>query len=413
MQEGRYYFLGCMTCDKDNFVSFCKFVAKTLYTNDLSEIEVKKAGHNRDKHNYTWLSVPIGDAEMIRFLGYGLKIAFTFRMPVGVVLPLSETNVQQVTFPQEFFHPIDVCMGFYMQRDLKNFTEHVSGFTYSDSFCTFMSLRLRGNYKPNDPLLENAIITYEKFHEHNNGNASQQFAMAKFIRVEIYLKKYGNMNTPCKEVLKTCAQVFHNPFMKTRACYLLGLYETDPEKQFGYFWHECALRYVDVVDFYVKKKDFNRALRIIEKVVTEDPTLENAKRFADVCCRLDLRLKARSMLRQVVPLKEVQKHMLPRSETYNIRICESCSKTGEMKNFVHCPDCNKSWYCTDECAQITKVNHRKRRCRFCYVCEQWIPKEKRRQFCSGCYDYFYCGPECQLEHWFQGGHNKECKGIKK
>lgn len=414
MQEGRYYFLGCITCDKDKFKSFCKFVAKTLYANDLSEIEVKKAGYNRDKHEYTWLSVPIGDAEMIRFLGYGSGADFSFKMPVGVITSNGEVamNVQKITFPKELFHPIDVCIGFYMQNDLKSFAEYLSGFIYSESFCTFMHLRLRAKYKLNDPLLNNALTKYEKFHEDNNGPESEQYAFARFIHAECCLKKRGRMDDLCKKVLHGCARVFSDPLMKTHACYLLGVYETDAEKQFDYFLRGCELRYADVFDFYIKKKDFNHALRIIEKTVTDNLTIENAKNYADVCCRLDLRFEARVMLRKVLPLREVRKHMLPQSATDNIRMCASCSKTGPMETFVHCSDCDKSWYCSGECAQITKIHHRKRRCRMCYVCEQWIPKEKRRQFCSGCCAYFYCGPECQLEHWFEHGHKDGCNKIK-
>jgi len=43
------------------------------------------------------------------------------------------------------------------------------------------------------------------------------------------------------------------------------------------------------------------------------------------------------------------------------------------------------------------------------------PKTTRRPLkaCSQCHTTHYCNRECQMKHWREGGHNRECKRLQK
>ena len=47
----------------------------------------------------------------------------------------------------------------------------------------------------------------------------------------------------------------------------------------------------------------------------------------------------------------------------------------------------------------------------CGACAVPLPDLRAKQ-CSNCKTR-YCGPECQVQHWKKGGHDKLCKKIKK
>ena len=99
---GYYYFLFCKECTPEKGIGFFKLVAKTLYPTDLDAIQVRVCSPKYFKdlkgHIYYIVSVPKGDADLIRFLGYGVGVGFVFAL---------NGAAQKLTFQKESFHPID------------------------------------------------------------------------------------------------------------------------------------------------------------------------------------------------------------------------------------------------------------------------------------------------------------------
>jgi hypothetical protein len=47
-----------------------------------------------------------------------------------------------------------------------------------------------------------------------------------------------------------------------------------------------------------------------------------------------------------------------------------------------------------------------------YLCENIEPEVGAFKVCAKCKLKYYCSPECQKQHWFDG-HKKECRIYKK
>jgi hypothetical protein len=411
MKQGLFYFLSCQTCNQEKTKHVCKVIAKTLYATDLSEIKTEKIQYaDADGHMYILISVPVGDAEMFRFLGYCCGAEFSFEVPAGILKGRVHTpNIQVLLFPDHQLHPIDVSLGFYLKKDYTNFSTYLSQFNYSDAFCMFMSIRMRIAQKSNDPDLEADINKYYDFHCKNNGKSSQQAAIGFLLFAEWRLQKKTFTKRDNIKLIFGARDRLESPSLKGYAQQLLGLCCVgDAEKQFLLFTQVDAPRFSNMVAFYRARKDYGRASFFAIQASQKFPTLENAKAFAYVFCKLDDRWRARVILREFLSLEDVKKYVLRRDETSLERICQACSKTGHVKTFLRCPRCDRTWYCSQKCLKTDEERHAVMHCRFCYSCETWIPKGKRRQYCSGCYGYFYCGAACQLKHWTIGEHKDKC-----
>jgi MYND finger len=409
---GYYYFLFCKECNPEKGIGFFKLVAKTLYPTEFDAIQVRvysaKRLQNLDGHSYYVVSVPKGDADLIRFLGYGVGIGFEF-----FSINEQQKAAQKLTFKKESFHPIDVLMGFYMQNKTEEMIQHYRTFTYSAAFCSFLLLRSLIKTYPNDEGLELDVVNYEDFHAQNNGQDSEQYAIANAMHAELRLLK--GQPKGCFTVLLSCIRSIKEHSILRHLYWLLGRYCTidydEDEVRYDYFLRANASKYRDIARFYIERKEYHRAAPFVLNAFDTYKTRSDAVVAALVCCKLDNRKKARQILRQVYSHTEALKRIPPRSESKSdMRLCITCGDSGLATEFVRCFLCKSDWYCSQECVMKDRESHAVTCCRFCFNCREWIPKQ--RAYCSNCCVAFYCSEECQSEHWYKGGHRDECGGFK-
>ena len=48
----------------------------------------------------------------------------------------------------------------------------------------------------------------------------------------------------------------------------------------------------------------------------------------------------------------------------------------------------------------------------CFVCGVRPSPGSKHKLCGGCKAVVYCGKDCQVKHWKEGGHKQECQGKK-
>lgn len=366
---------------------------------------------HRDRHIYAFLSVPKGDAEVVRFIGYCLKASFSFQIPPSMypIIESAQTRLQKVVFEKEFYHPIDVCMGFYMQNDQENFRTYLSDFNYSTAFCMFMSLRLRLISNTDNTGFDTDLRRYASFHETENGIESEQYAIASVLCIEALFRQKKIKATEFEENLLCCVTHIQSKSMKGYVYWLLGSNQDFPtQKRYEFFIKVDASKYEPVAIKYIMAKEYANASWFALSAFEREPSQRTAALVSTVFCNLELRYKARAILLRVCPPKEAIKLMVPRNMVKtDERICMKCSKLDPLgrTHYIRCALCREDWYCSQECANTDSNHHG--HCRFCHGCDVFIAKPQKRQYCSGCHVSFYCSKECQLNHW-NASHKKEC-----
>lgn len=402
---GYYYFLFCKICNPKKGIEFFKLVAKTLYPTELDAIQVRvcssKCFKDLKGHAYYIVSVPKGDADLIRFLGYGLGIGFSFVMDkIG----------QKLMFKNENFHPIDVLMGLYMQNKTEDMIQHYRTFSYSSAFCSFLLLRSLIKTHLQGEGLELDMVKYGGFHSKNNGENSEQYAIANAMHAELRLLR--GQTKGCSTVLLSCMEVIKEPSILRHLYWLLGRYCcNDSDHRWNHFLKTNTSKYGDVARFYVEREEYHRAAYFALAAFKIFETRSNALLASMACCKVDRRKVAQQILHQAFPHKEAIKRIPARTDPKSdMRICEACGKFGLSTDFLRCNLCKSEWYCSEECRSKEAETHQSVDCRFCYRCREWIPK--RRAYCSNCCVAFYCSEKCQFEHWYEGGHKDDCIGFK-
>jgi len=413
---GRWYGVFCNDDSNKSLVHHVN-VLRFLYSDDPSNLviqEYHKKKKSGGKGIFTFVSVPLGDVcFMPRIRAHIPKWFFgnskNFEHPnVFLLLPYNEEYDSAISAHRSF-----------ETGDYKALYTKLQSTRHELSSAMFLSISIRLRrmdlFPDAQAQLEKDTSAYLEFHVRENGIESEQYGIARALNAIVMYNGVKSISTAqiledqLIESLKCVQKISYRYFVH----YTLGTIQFrlgKPQDGWNNLTKSSYTRFADIASMFwpVQFSHAYHFLRVAYKYHTR--TLIVCQRLAHACCKLGKRQFAKQVLRSVLPVSEVEQHMLPRTETSNLRVCESCRHVSDMFVMQKFPDCKDHWVCNTECMTKVEEKHNKY-CRVCYGCKKKIPLKAQRQFCIGCFSVFYCNEECQMVHW-KAGHNEECTSKK-
>lgn len=415
---GRWYGVFCKDVSNKSLMDFVD-VLRFLYSDDPSTLVIQEYHAKKKKGGgksvFTFVSVPLGDVCFMPRLRAHIPEWF-----FGKGKNFEHPNVFLLIPYNEQYDPAVGAHESFEAGDYKALYTKLQSICRESASAMFLSIsiRLRRNKEfPNSQKqLEEDTAAYLEFHVRENGIECHQYGIARTLNAIVMYNRDKSIEA---------AEILEDQLIKSLECvqkisyrdfvyYILGTIQFRLGKEevgMENLKQSSPYRYADIGSLFFPAR-FDLAFGFLMGAYKNIETRTDlvVQRLAHVLCKIGVRPAARSVLCSILPYSETQKHMLPKTETSDKRICYACHRISDMSKMQRFPDCKEHWACNTECMGAVAEKHNKY-CRVCYGCNKKISLKSQRQFCIGCFLYFYCDEDCQLVHW-KAGHNKECHSKK-
>lgn len=404
---GRMYFLACCKCDMEWLGSFLEDVETYLYHASTPAFEdLKLDGWQEKNHTWCFLSVPMGDAQLVFFILCGQKKSFTLQP----VKEFSDKNVNNVfrlceSDTMSCWYNIEPAIVYFEQGKYQECADALAPFCRENGFAMRYMLLSWIRMDPFDKRILGGIRRYTDF---NPANAYPQLLFA------FWAAKVGEHRDYAYKCLGVVHKALEEKLMpehvRPLTAQIMGEFAM-LEKKFDdacvFFEKTYKSYYARVAQAFVDHGMYQHACKFAFMATSYDPTNTNCLLWAKCEYALGRYSWSRFILRQSSLPSDLRKtQKWPKTQQ---RICEFCACFFFMKeDTVVCQYCEEVFYCSTECLENGMEEHQSARCRFCCCCGEHIPFDTHRLVCSGCNWYFYCSSKCQTNHWYQG-HNNDCK----
>lgn len=401
---GRFYLAGCVTCDGAKFKAFCNLLYSTLYPTEAEQKEhvTLCSAKMADNHRYTFVSVPMGDTPLVQAL-IDTELDGDFLNGYE-----KQNNVFRLCFGAKVIHPCVTALELWNSGQFAKCTSFLRPFHKVNPFCLFLSIRAQ-LVSWDLAQFANAVRDvneYIDYHEKVSGRDSEQYGNAILLEALVY-QKLGTNAAAKDKLLMALPRL---KALKGYACYVLGAL-CEGEEAYSYLKQTDMHRFSGIAQKYYQCNRLAYASHFATKRFEDNPMDPKlAQLMACIHCKLEnshISRRIWASLGLTVDQMDRQEQLIPESIE---RICAKCEKPGNSLFFLRCPTCLDWWYCSQTCIEADAADHRPF-CQWCSHCNVLIPLGQR-EWCTGCFDVFYCGRDCQLEHW-RKGHNKICNKRKK
>lgn len=398
---GRFYLAGCITCDGPKFTGFCNVLFRTLYPTEADQKEhvVLYSCKLADNHRYTFLSIPIGDMPLVQAL---IDTHLDSDFLDGYE---RQNNVFRLCFGSKINHPCMTGLELWNKRQYLECFQFLSAFYKVHPFCLFLSIRaqLVLNDRTLLPQTMSDAAEYMCYHRDVSGEESEQYGNALLLYALVQ-QKVGYTDLAKQDLLTALPRLRS---LQGYGHYVLGALCKDANEAYRHLKLTDNHRFFGIALKYYNSDRLACACHFASKCFEDNPQDDKVvELMAKIHCRLENSHIARRMwssLGLTVEQIDEEEKKLPESTE---RVCAKCGKPGNSIFFLRCPTCQDWWYCSQTCIEADAIDHRPF-CQWCNRCGTLIPVGER-EWCTGCFDVFYCGRQCQLQDWRQGEHKQDC-----
>jgi len=408
-KKGRMYFVFKCGSDEEWSGQFCEDAETSLYhvkTREFENLELL-GWEGADKSVLAFLSVPIGDAQLVRFIVYAQKQKLGLFSIKGY-----PSNVFRIRKTDVAFN-LEAALDCFNQGKYQECADMLIPFCKENGFIMRYTILSLIRLNPQDDRIRPFIQWYMKF------DPDSVFPPLVFAFWANKVKNHYGEAFKCANKIRHAASLgMISKDVEPRAAHVIGelyMHQKDYDNALVCFRKTYRTHLTDAIKLFIAQNKYQHAYTLCSDVanafysgdLNEEQSAENQLCLAKCMYALGMLSCAKAILKN-------GSFKLEEWVQTSQRICQFCAKfLFHGNDIISCPHCEEAFYCSETCFKNgvdgqKKTNHF---CRFCEACEKYIPFDTKRLYCSGCYMYFYCSEECQMDHW-EKQHKKVCKSKK-